>query len=365
MTDQLVRWLVRDAPSVRVGRGLELIDRDLQVLDEITELEGGTIRRDSYAVLHATAELDIARELAWGRGIVRPYLTLASGNIRGVFRLGAYFLNTPRRSLGRRPGLYRVQGYDYLHGLTARIGEAYAVPAGAPVLEHIIGILQGLGYTQYVVDQGAADRVVPTPGKAWALIDDPTWLGVINDLLGSIGYQGIWTDWDGRLRIEQYHRPIDRPAEWVYDTLPDTSMLLPDREIEADFFDAPNAWTFYRSNMPDDAQPTPGNGLYRYVNQTVGPTSVEARDRVIPAPSVGLDVDSQDALVAAAQSQIDADMAITTTVTAPTGLNPLHWHMDRVDVTDPEIGPPFHALVSAWELPLAGRSMQQTWTMIQ
>lgn len=362
----IVTGLIRDSAAVKVGRGLELVDRDLNVLDEVTELEGGTIRRNSYATLHGLADLPIARELDWGAGLVRPYITLASGLGSAKFRLGAYYLPTPRRDLGRSPELYQTQCFDYLQGLDARIGESYGIAAGTPVLEHVAGILDLQGYTRYVIDQSAAAETVPSPGYAKPITDDPTWLGVVNDLLAMIGYAGIWSDWEGRLRVHPYLRPVERANEWYYDTTSDAGMLQTGRQVDDDYYDAPNAWTFYRNNLEEGVQPVPGNGLFRYVNQSQGRTSVEARgDRVVPAPSVGLDAANQVALEAAAQARIDADMALTRRVYADVDLMPLHWHFDRVWVDDPAIGPPFNALCTEWQIPLAGRTMQQTWAVLE
>lgn len=361
-----VTYLIRDAPAAIVGRGLELVDRDLTVLDEVTELEGGSVRRGSYDTLHGLADLQVARRLDWGAGLVRPYLTLSARGTTARFLLGVYYLPTPRRDLSRSPNLYQVQCFDYLQGLAARIGGSYGIAAGTPVLEQVTAILDLLGYTRYVVDQAAAAATVPSPGKSWPIVDDPTWLGVVNDLLQMIGYAGIWSDWEGRLRVHPYQRPVERANEWYYDTTAETGMLQTARQVDDDFYDAPNAWTFYRNNLEEGVQPVPGAGLYRYVNQSQGRSSVEARgDRVVPAPSEGLDVASQAALEAAAQARIDADMALTRKVYADVDLNPLHWHFDRVWVDDPEIGPPFNALCTEWQLPLNGRTMTQTWTVLE
>ncbi|AGL19494.1 hypothetical protein [Actinoplanes sp. N902-109] len=361
-----VTGIIQDSAGAIIGRGLELIDRDLNVLDEVDEVEDGTVRRDSYATLHATADLSVARELNWGAGLVRPYVTLTAGGVKAKFRLGAYRVNTPNRNLSRKPGVFRVQCVDYLKDLSARVGESYGVAAGTPVLQQVIDILQQQGYTKVLVDQSAADVVVPSPGRSWMITDDPTWLGIVNDLLGAIGYAGIWTDWDGVPRVESYRRPADRPNEWYYDTSLATGMLQVAREVVDDYDDAPNSWTFYRNNLEEGQQPVPGNGLYRFTNYTVGRSSVEARgDRVIPAPPVGLDVANQTALEAAAQASIDAAMSLIRKVNAAVDLNPLHWHFDRVWVDDPEIGPPFRAMCTSWEIPLMGRTMNQTWTVLE
>lgn len=361
-----VEALIRDAPALKRGRWLEVLDRSLNIVDVVSELEDGSIRRNSYADNHATASLKIGRELDWGAGIVRPVTTLSDGVTTAAFRLGAYFLPTPVKSFARSPATFDVECVDILDALSGGVNDSFSLATGTPVLQAVEDVLLLMGYTQYVIDQTAVAETVQSPGYTRPITDAPTWRGIVNDLLGMVGYAGVWSDWDGRLRCEPYLRPVDRSIEWTYTTHPVTGMIQNDRELEDDYYAVPNAWTFYRNNLEEGFVPTIGNGVYTFTNLSNGRSSVEARGgRIVSAPAEGLESTSQESLEAAAQSKIDADMALVRRLNAATDPNPLHWHFDVCWVDDPAIGTPFRALVTEWVYPLRGKTMSHTWTVVE
>lgn len=366
LTAAQMTTLIRDAPATRMGFGCELLDRALNVVQDITtSMVSGSVTRTAYADLHGSATLALATELNWGAALLRPYVTVTSAVTSARFNMGAYWTSTPRTSYGRRPLIHEVDGIDVLDALRSPVGESYAVGVGSGYLSAVETILVALGYPAgaYVIDQTRAASVLPS-ARTWLLDEGTTWLTIVNDLLGSIGYAGVWSDWDGRLRVEQYLSPSARSAEWVYDTLPATSMLSPVRVVERDLYSAPNRWVFYRSNNVEGTPPIEGDGVYTYTNQSFGPTSVDGRNGRVFTKPVPLDAADQATLVAAAQRTIDADMRTTAKVTLSTWPNPLHWHFDRIELRDPEIGPTTQALVTKWTLPFDGKPMAQEWTLL-
>jgi len=366
LTADQVKALVQDSPAVQLSAGAEIIDLDLNVLEDFSDdLAGGQITRDSFAELHATAQLQVARDLAWGADIVRPYMVMSDGTISARFNLGAYHVNTPKKVTGQTPPLHDVTGYDMLFRLRQKVGDAYAISAGVDYLATIEDILLSRGYTQYVIDQSRAGTVAPG-SRAWVLDDNITWLTIVNDLLSSIGYQGIWADWDGRLRCQSYILPQDRDVEWFYSDDPETTMLSPGREEDRDFFEAPNRWVFYRTNLPEGSAPVEGNGLYIYQNDAVGDTSIEARRGLVIPEVVGVDAADQAALVSAALIRISADMNIPTVQNVQTFPNPLHWHFDKITLTDEVRSSVADYQCTSWALNLPPdlNDMSQTWTAI-
>lgn len=363
LTADQVTALIRDTPAATFSAGCELLTGlDLMVAADITDdFVGGSVSRASYANLHGTATLAISRELPWASAIVRPYISVSDGTDTARFNLGAYFTSTPARDVSASPVIYDVQCYDLLSVLADPVGDAYAVAEGTPYLAAVENLLQSRGVLVYTIDQQSAASVLPTD-RVWPFADNTTWLTIVNDLLGSIGYAGIWTDWDGAMRCQPYRTPSDRGPEWTYDADPLTSMLG-DRSFLRDFYDAPNRWVFVQSNNTDGATPTEGAGKYTYVNSLVGDTSVDARGREITTV-VPLDVADQAALVSRAQITIDADMQVPTKVTASTFPNPLHWHFDMLRLEDPAFGLPAAALSTRWTLPLDGSDMSHEWTVV-
>ncbi len=364
LSNAQVTALIRDSEALEVSAGLELLDITLAVLADLSDFfAGGTLSRSGYATLHGTATLAVAQELDWGTAILRPYMTLSDGTVTARFNLGAYLTSSPTTEAGSDPITHDITGYDILHWLNTPVGEAYVVAAGTRYLAAAEQILQTQGITRYLIDQSQADKTLAAP-RVWVLDQNTTWLNIINDLLAGVSYQGLWSDWDGALRATPYLLPTARASEWLYDTAQATSMLAPARSITRDFFDAPNRWVFYWSQDPAGAAPVDGAGVYTYVNQSNGPTSVAARRRVITAAPQQLDVVDQDSLVALAQSKIDADLRLSTTIDVPVAPNPLHWHFDRVTAADPGVGPLAEVLVTKWTLPLDGSDMAQAWSVL-
>lgn len=363
LTAAQVEQLLRDDAAPRWSAGLELLNNDLTVQEDLTDdFAGGSVGRKSYANIHGTASFDIARELDWGRAIVRPYVTLI-GAVEARFNLGAYYTSTPSRVVESDPLVFDVTGYDILSLLDDTVGDAYAVAAGDTYLGAVEDILLGRGVGGYVIDQTAIASVLPA-GKVWARDNKTTWLIVVNDLLAAIGYAGIFSDWDGKLRVQPYQTPLARPAEWTYTVNVNESMMGLRREFINDFYDAPNRWVFVRSNLIEGTTPVEGDGVYTFTNDTNGPTSIEARGGRVITLSESLDVADQAALVAAAQVRIDADLRLSTKLKVTTFPNPLSWHFDRLLVDDPAMGTPLDVLGTAWELNLDGSDMAHEFTVL-
>lgn len=365
LTAAQIVQLIRDDASVSMGYGAELISRSLTTLRDISDVfKGGSVTRSSYADLHGSAVLGIGDNLDWGSALIRPYITMTSPSVTARFNMGAYFTSTPKTTYGRTPIVHEVDGIDILDGLRDQVGESYSVPSGTSYLSKVEEIILGQGYPSgsYLIDQSSAASILPTD-RTWAIDENPTWSGIVNDLLSSIGYMGVWSDWDGRLRITPYISPSDRPSEWTYDTGSSTSMLGPLRTVERDTFNTPNRWIFYRSNNIDSTPPVEGNGLITIINLANGPTSISGRGRTI-TKVVPLDVADQGSLVTRAAQTVDADISVQAHVELPTWPNPLHWHFDRVTVNDSDLGPTQEALVTKWTLALDGRSMSQEWTLL-
>jgi hypothetical protein len=366
LTAAQITALIQDAAAVEIDAGLELLDINLSVLADLTtdlNRNGSSVGRANYATLHGTATLQLSTELNWGTAIVRPYMTMTDGTVTGRFNLGAYLTSAPQTVIGDNPSTHEVAGFDLLHWLNTPVGESYVVEAGVGYLAAVATILTTQGITQYQIDQTRADQVLAS-AKVWAFSDDVTWLNVINDLLAGVGYQGIWSDWDGRLQVRPYQTPTDRAAEWLYTSDLVTSMLGVKRTVTRDMFDAPNRWVHFWSQAPEGSQPVEGAGIYTYQNDTNGPTSVAARGRVISAKPVSVDVVDQAALVAFAQQRIDSDIRLKTTWDVTTFPNPLHWQWDRLAVADAAAGPIVNVLAVSWSLPLDGGDMTQTWSVL-
>jgi hypothetical protein len=366
--------LIERAPDVKVDFGCHLLTPGLAVVEEIGgDFVGGRVEHANYSTLHGTASLGFTRELDWGAALVRPWMELtgyvsgeAISNPRVItarFHEGAFYTGTPSRTVEGSPITFTVDCYDRLSILNDYVGDSYSVAAGTPVLPQIEEIILGLGVETgtYILDQSAAAAVTAS-AMTWAMVDNYRWLNVLNDLLDSVGYGGAWTDQDGLIRLQPYLTPRDRAAEWSYTDDRYRSMIGPQRTKERDFFDTPNRFVFWISNMPDDVAPVEGNGIYTYENQNDGDTSIEARGRTITYPPEGIEAVDHAALVAAAEARIDAVTSVKTKVKLPTAPNPLSGHLDKYHVYDQGLSFLGDVASGQWALPLDGSDMAHEWT---
>ncbi len=363
--DQVIQ-LLQGEDAISLAGGLEIVDIGLNVIEDISgDLAGGDVERQSYATMHGSARFRITRDIDWGGDLLRPYLVISGGGVSARFNLGVYHPTTPAYPLEESPPTFDVEGYDILLRLNQPVGDAYSLASGENYLAKAAEILSSRGYTEFVIDPARSSAVAPGP-RVWAFDDSITWLTVVNDLLGSIGYAGVWSDWNGRLRLESYQNPIERAPEWYYSDDAATTMLSTRRSVERDFFAAPNRWVIYRSNLVEGETPVEGAGIYTYVNDSTGDTSVEARRGLVITRTEGVDVADQAALIARAGQIINADMDVPTLYHVETAPNPLHWHFDRLFLQDSASLPVADAMCTQWSMPLPPDfgDMRQQWRIL-
>lgn len=358
-----VRAMLTDGP-IRHGFGLELTDLSMQAVANISHMcKGGSVKRSSYATLHGTGRLTVAGELDWGSAIVRPWYTLSDGTVTARWNLGAYFTSTPKESTLTTPDMHEVECYDVLSILDDPVADTHVVPTGTSVLDAVETILINRHVQRYRIDATHWSKTV-TSDRVWKFDPQLTWLLVVNDLLASIGYAGIYSDWDGHLVCQQYLSPRERGPEWTFTSDKATTMLGRQRERVRDYYRAYNSWVFYKGTGIATDTPVEGNGRYSFTNENLGPTSVAARGRVITRPPEALDVVDHESLVAAAQRIIDNDMIVPTRFSLTTAPHPGAWHFDRYRVEDSHFGAPNEVIGTEWELPLNGHAQRHEWTVL-
>lgn len=366
MTDAVVTAILRtgSAGAIRHGYGLELIDRQLAVVENISRMcRDGSVKRSSYATLHGTGRVQLAGELDWGSALVRPYYTLTDGTNVARWNLGAYYTSTPQHSTLTTPDVHDVDLYDVLSILDDPVADTYVVPAGTRYLDAVEQVLLARQVARYRIDATKWSTTLPAD-RVWKFDPQLRWLHIVNDLLAAIGYAGIFSDWDGYLVTQQYVTPRDRPGEWLFDTARSTTMLGGERRRIYDFYNAYNSWVFYIGTGIDTTTPVEGNGKFTFTNYTLGPTSVNARGRVITRPPEALDVADHASLLVAGQRIIDNDMIVPTRIETSTAAHPGSWHFDVLDVDDPVFGPPVKVVSSEWELGLRGHMQAHKWTVL-
>lgn len=350
-TSEEIRTLV-EAADIEVDAFCVLVDSsDSDVEDISVDLERLVVQRQMFADIHSTCQVRIRRELLWASQRVRVGVTLTSWSelLTYSWTLGVFLLDTPQRNVGEYPQTWDVEGYDKLVLLHGSAGVTWQAPAGASVLEEVSRALAAAGIpaNRVRLDTTAAAKTIASD-KVWPLDESTRWLGIVNDLLSLVGYQGLWVDRDGTFRSEPYRLPTDRPVMWNYSTTSKTTTVGEDRVVAADFFDAPNRWVFIRDD-PSLGVLEEGAGIYTVENQSDGATSIASRGRRITRVA-RLDAADQDSLVSQGNRMVENDKRVDVHVGMTVGINPEHFHFDVVSLEDPDGA-------------LSGRFSVQSWTI--
>lgn len=312
------------APAVDVDFGAHLLDGDDRVIGDLSaDVLDVSVERAMYADVHGTCELSLTRDLAWGVDRVRPWMSVNGF----AWPLSVFVLTSPEVEAGEEPRTRRVSGFDKLWLLQGAVGDTYVVDAGTSYLDAIRGVLVDAGVPGGLLLQGDRQDTVLAEPAVWVLTETgPSWLRVVNDLLGMIGYRGLWADEIGRFRSEPYIPAEERGSVWVFDTAdPLTSIVGEDRSLSADVWGAPNWWRFVRRM---GARPVEGGGVYT-VDRVAGSAP---RRRV-----VFLDAADQASLVSQGDRIVGQDTQATRLVTLECSPLPLT-HFDVVTLTDPDLG---------------------------
>jgi hypothetical protein len=366
-----VQYLIEQSPSFNTTMGMELVDQGLNLIGDVSDgLAAANVSRNSYANIHASLSFTTDQALSWGNAIIRPYMVFTGQTAPGSalasmrFNLGVYVTDTPEEDLTQDVSTFAATGYDILSLLDDPVGDAYSVDVGSYYLDAVESILLQRGFSQYVIDKAQGTATLPGP-KTYAIDDNVTWLTVVNDLLGAVGYAGIWSDWNGVLRVQPYQTPTGRSPEWVMTDDPAVTLLSQRRKRRRDFYATPNHWVFYRNTSTEGDQPSTDNGMrYEYTNQSDGDTSVDARGGRVITKVVGVDVADSLSLTRQAQATIDADMLVPTLVSIDTAPFPLAWHFDRFLLSDAQLGVAEQVLASSWQMNLDGSDMSWDWALL-
>lgn len=356
---------VLQAPVLEVDFGVETLDSNDVVTGDITaDVVTGEVDRDNYATVHGTCKLDIVRALQWGAVRVRPYMVLQANGLAFRWNLGVYILTTPDRPVGESPATYSATGYDKLYLLGQLIGDTYSVAAGTDVLTAVAAAITSSGVGGQVNIDGTAAGKTLASDLVWPLDEQnqATWLRVINDLLATIGYRGMYADRDGALRAEPYVTPADRSPLWAFDADDELLSLVGfDRTETQDLWPVPNWWRFIQRGLA--TAPTEGAGQYTVATADDDPTSAASLGYT-KRSVVFLDAADQDSLVAQGNQQVATDRQVTQTLDITTAPFPIAWHFDVYTYADSQLGGEVKVQSASWTLPLDGSDMTHKWEVV-
>lgn len=326
--------------------------------------EGSYVQWHARTGVHRSCRLQLTRKLDWHTAVIQPTMTITTPAGTLTRSLGFFFPQRPRRDIdGSDTEQIAVTGYDRLELLNTPIGRTVTVSAGNTYLDAVVDLIVEIDPANdpsdlILLDQAAA-TVTLDADRIWSVDRRHTYLSVINGLLLAVGYRALWVDTDGYYRIERYLDPSTRAPEWTYDTTaPTTTIVHPQRSQQADWWDVPNRWIIVRDRPSAGvASGTDGtDGRLVVVNQSDGPTSIDARNGVVRNAIVTVDAADADSLATQAIDIVAEAQQIIYRRALTVEPNPMHSHLDLLDLVDDDLGSG-RALTVDWTLPLDGEPM--------
>ena len=204
-------------------------------------------------------------------------------------------------------------------------------------------------------------RDIATPTKSernWVLDESNTWLYVIDQLLESAGWLPPWIDREGLLISEFWENPENKRVELSISDDPRTATIALGASLLEDTYGVPNEFTFIATDFDPDETSTPvvGSGIAKRSNTNIGPSSQEARGRVV-ASVVRVDAADQEALEAIADRIFLNSVTPAKTLCVEIVPQPLPWHRGIVEVTSRGLGiQQERYMIREWRLPLDGQN---------
>lgn len=211
---------------------LDTHDHVLRTLDGVRP--GGLLESSIHADIRSSASLRIrlTEEIDWLTHRVRISYILDGVTTPLLTGLAAVTDETTDAAAGVE---LQLDLYDKTSILAEDgYGQAYAVPAGANLIDAAIAVIASTGETTIAIPTSAATTAT---GIVWPA--DTSKLRIVNDLLTAAGYFTVWCDGLGWYRSEPYTPPAGRPLRFEFDTAA-TDPYLPTLARTYDPYKVPN-----------------------------------------------------------------------------------------------------------------------------
>ena len=346
-----------------IRAGLEVVTRNGKATSDISDhLIDGTVKRDNYADIHGTLDLEIDIDLPWSNVHVRPYQIWTQGDLSARFNLGVFTLQSPDRELTSK--VRKVQGYDKLYHLNRGINRRYYFINNRSWRNAIELVATESGETETRVDSTnisesfTVSSLYPVlqPGDSAGTFEMNTYLGVINDLAGRCGLTGAYFDNNGFFSSSRYTMPVDRSPEFELNANDVEVSNIFDAKESEDWWGIPNKWVF---TAKEAVEPVEGSTMYTYRNQSTGNSSIDAvgYER---AKYEALDAETYNSLVSQGNIVVSQDQALPFLIEMETTLIPIFGHFDCYRWADSRSSYGGGKLLSrSLEYPLKGSRMKQ------
>jgi hypothetical protein len=364
-----------EADEIEFDARLERVDFDLVWQADLTdhfEPDGSSVTWTARTGVHRSCTLQLTTELDWATSLVRPITIARAGGLELEVVRGTFLLHrVDRQASDADPDTIPAQGLDRLELLNTEPGRTVRVAAGVSYLQAAIDLIVEIDPATDPAALILADQtnagVLLDADRVWEASRRHTYLAIVNGLLLAAGYRAVWADHLGRYRLDLYQTAALRPPEWTYDTTDEaTTIVHPERSESAAWWDVPNEWVFVRNRPAAGVAGTTDDGTdgrLVVTNQSDGPTSIDQRGGVVRRRTVSVDAATAEALAAQAADVVADDSQVVRARRLTVDPNPLHGHLDVVQVIDEELGTG-KALITDWTAPMTDEPMLLTAEMV-
>ena len=237
--------------------------------------------------MSAEVNLEDARMIDFGRARLQPVMELQMPDGGWyAWPLGVFVPTTPRMQLGAPVQTVDISGYDMtVVASEDRLAEVLTIPAGTQYIEALVTLLMQGGIQHITAERTDAAL---THELQYDIGTDR--LSIANELLRAIGYQPLYADANGFLRITRKLMPYERTVQHRYmdDEL---SVIAPELVIDEDMFAAPNMIVAVVSRLEDPPL------VARWQNEDPqNPLSIHRRGRRVVRFDQLDDIQDQDVL---------------------------------------------------------------------
>lgn len=381
LTTAQVGGLIGNTTGITYDFGVALLDQsDQYVRDLDTVLRtGAQVRRKMADTVHGQCSLQIEEALQWGVDRVQPYMLLsAPGYPTARFNQGVFILTSPSVDVNQTTPVWPVTGWDKVYLLTSPLADSYTVPKGANILATVTSLIAAAGGGANVRLDGTKSAAVASADMTYPLGTSQTWryVDIINDVLGSIAYRGIWADQDGWYRSEPLIPPAQRAPEFILgdgDTMLDryidpthfyhSIVSAAPKIVTRDRWAVPNWWRFIQNGLT--FSPIEGSGQYT-VTDLDSATGSNTTGMIMRKP-VFLDATDQANLVTQGDLIVAADKNVAETIVLPTAPLPICGHADVMLYSNPRLPDGLtvrKVIADGWTLNLDGSDMSWDLTTV-
>ena len=200
------------SPSIAEDYLYELLDSHDHVLRTLDGVQsGGVIDSSIHADIRTTASLRVrlTQEIDWLTHRVRVSYLLGGATIPLLTGLPAVKDESTDHLAGTD---LQLDLYDKTSILAEdSYGQAYAIPAGANLIDAAVAVIASTGQTSITIPASAATTAT---GITWPAATSK--LRIVNDVLTAAGYFTVWCDGLGWYRAEPYAAPASRPIRFSF-----------------------------------------------------------------------------------------------------------------------------------------------------